>query len=79
MGAYALIVALLVLLAGAVWVAVTGWGIHGDVEISGHGYAAMAIGIVFSIVIGCGLMTLVFYSSRHGYDDPTEHDSNKRK
>ena len=79
MGAYALIVALLVLLAGAVWVAVTGWGIHGDVEISGHGYAAMAIGIVFSIVIGCGLMTSVIHSSRHGYDDPAEHDSKKPK
>jgi len=23
----------------------------------------------FSIVVGCGLMALVFYSSRHGYDE----------
>jgi len=24
---------------------------------------------VFSLVVGCGLMALVFYSSRRGYDD----------
>jgi len=29
----------------------------------------MILGIVFSLVIGCGLMALMFYSSRHGYDD----------
>jgi hypothetical protein len=28
------------------------------------GYIAMILGIVFSLVIGCGLM-----GSRHGYDD----------
>jgi hypothetical protein len=33
------------------------------------GYAAMILGIVFSLVVGCGLMALLFYSSRHGYDD----------
>jgi hypothetical protein len=26
--------------------------------------------ILFSILIGSGLMALVFYSSRHGYDEP---------
>ena len=25
------------------------------------------------LAIGCGLMALMFYSSRHGYDEPTEH------
>lgn len=33
------------------------------------GYAAMILGIVLSLVVGCGLMALVFYSSRHGYDE----------
>ena len=28
------------------------------------GYVAMALGVVFSLVIGCGLMALLFYSSR---------------
>ena len=35
---------------------------------------AMTLGIVFSLLVGCGLMTLVFYSSRHGYDDRAFHD-----
>ena len=33
------------------------------------GYAAMIMGVVLSLVVGCGLMGLVFYSSRHGYDE----------
>jgi hypothetical protein len=30
----------------------------------------MALGVVFSVGLGCGLMALLFYSSRHGYDEP---------
>lgn len=33
-------------------------------------YIAMTLGIVFSLVVGIGLMALVFYSARHGYDEP---------
>jgi hypothetical protein len=29
----------------------------------------MAGGVAFSLLVGCGLMALVFYSSRYGYDD----------
>lgn len=43
-----------------------------DVEMSIHGYIAMILGIVFSLMIGCGLMALMFYSSRHGYDEPPD-------
>ena len=32
-------------------------------------YVAMVLGVLFSVVIGAGLMALVFYSSRRGYDD----------
>jgi hypothetical protein len=42
----------------------------GDVQMSGHGWAAMALGILFSFIVGIGLMGLVFYSSRKGYDEP---------
>jgi hypothetical protein len=34
------------------------------------GYVAMGLTIVFSIILGVGLMGLMFYSSRHGYDEP---------
>jgi hypothetical protein len=39
------------------------------------GYVAMGFGIVLSLLVGCGLMALVFYSSRHGYDEPFQDDS----
>jgi hypothetical protein len=28
------------------------------------------LGVLFSLVVGCGLVALAFYSSRGGYDDP---------
>ncbi len=34
------------------------------------GWIAMIAGIVFSLIVGVGLMALVFYSSRRGYDEP---------
>jgi len=70
----ALVLLLLVALLGlAVWWAVYAWNSI-DVEMSIHGYIAMILGIVFSLVIGCGLMALMFYSSRHGYDDVDRRD-----
>jgi hypothetical protein len=66
------------LLAGSIWFAGYAWntlGEGGD-PLPTYGYVAMAGGILFSVLIGCGLMALVFYSSRHGYD---EAGNNERK
>ena len=41
----------------------------GDTTLSGHGSIALTLGIVFSIVVGVALMTLVFWSHRHGHDE----------
>ena len=41
----------------------------GGAEMSGHGTFAMILGAIFSLLIGIGLMALVFLSSRRGYDD----------
>ena len=41
----------------------------GAVDLPPGIYGAMAGGVVFSLLVGCGLMALVFYSSRYGYDD----------
>jgi hypothetical protein len=30
----------------------------------------MALGVIFSLAVGFGLMALLFYSSRRGYDEP---------
>jgi TRAP-type C4-dicarboxylate transport system permease small subunit len=68
-GAAALIIILLAILAATSWLAYQGWTAASDVEISTHGYIAMGLGVFFSLLVGCGLMALVFYSSRRGYDD----------
>lgn len=69
MGTKVLIGVLVALALLSLWAGVAGWNLESDVEMSVHGYIAMAIGIVASLVVGIGLMTLVFYSSRKGYDD----------
>jgi hypothetical protein len=38
-----------------------------------QGYTALAIGAVFSLIVGIGLMALLFYSSRRGYDEPPKY------
>jgi len=60
---------LFALLAAALWFAGSAW-VHlaGD-AIPGYGWAAIAGGVLFSLLVGGGLMALVFYSNRHGYDD----------
>ena len=63
---------LLALLGVAIWWAVHAWTSLGEVEMSVHGYVAMILGIIFSLLVGCGLMALMFYSSRRGYDEPPD-------
>ena len=41
-----------------------------DTSMPTPGYVAMAAGVIFSLVVGVGLMALIFYSSRKGYDEP---------
>jgi hypothetical protein len=41
----------------------------GDVQMSAAGWGAMLLGIVLTLGLGFGLMSLVFISSRRGYDE----------
>ena len=45
------------------------WMELGEVEMSRHGWTALILGTVLTILVGAGLMALVFYSHRRGYDD----------
>jgi hypothetical protein len=72
LGKIALIAPLIVILVAAGWFAARAW-----ISVTGPpmpmvGYVAMALGIGFSLLVGCGLMALLFYSSRHGYDEPPQ-------
>jgi hypothetical protein len=46
----------------------------GDSEISLAGWFAMGLGIVVTLALGIGLMSLVFYSNRRGYDETARRD-----
>jgi hypothetical protein len=63
------VVALLALLAASLWYAYGLWTALESADMPGWMYGAMFGGVVFSLLVGCGLMALVFYSNRHGYDD----------
>ena len=64
-----LYIPLLALLAAALYFAGRAWVYFGAGAIPTYGYFAIAGGIFFSLLVGCGLMALMFYSHRHGYDE----------
>ena len=70
-----LVVALFALLAVSVWFAAYAWNHLGGDPVPSYGYVAIAGGVVVSLLVGGGLMALVFYSSRHGYDDLSGGDN----
>ena len=45
----------------------------GDVEMSAAGWGAMLLGIIVTLGLGFGLMSLVFISNRRGYDEHGDH------
>ena len=49
------------------------WFAVEDVEMSIHGFIALAVGSFFTLLLGGGLMWLAYFSSKHGYDERTIH------
>ena len=68
----AIILPLLAFLAASVWFAYYVWANDAGPPMPASGYTAMALGVLFSLVVGIGLMALVFYSHRHGYDERSQ-------
>jgi hypothetical protein len=66
-GGWLAIAAMAIVLAMALWFMVHGWT-STDAQISTHGYIALGLGIVFTSLVGGGLMALLFWSNRKGYD-----------
>jgi hypothetical protein len=49
------------------------WISMADVAISWQGLLAMAAGVILSLGLGIGLMALVYFSNKRGYDDEAGH------
>ena len=60
------------LLAVGIYAVVALSGI-GEVEMSAAGWGAMLLGVVLTLALGLGLMSLVFISNRRGYDERGDH------
>lgn len=60
---------LVALLAVAIFVAHRTWVALEGVAISTSGMIALGLGVLATLALGIGLMFLVFYSSRRGYDE----------
>ena len=72
------VVSLLALLAFVLWFTYQQW-VMVVVEIPAWGWAAIILGGGFSLLVGFGLMALMFYSSRHGYDETPQQIDRDRK
>ena len=73
-GTVAVVATLLGLLLAAGGVAWWGWSQLGDVDMGWHVYIALALGVSATTGLGVGLMWLVYFSHRHGYDDEVGRD-----
>ncbi len=63
-----LLLALTAMLAASLYYAYGLW-VAVEADMPAGLWVAMILGVLFSVVIGAGLMGLVFYSNRHGYDE----------
>ena len=74
-GHWIVLAVLLGMLSATIWIGYDIWETTTDVPISENGYIAMGVGAALSLLVGCGLMALLFYRSRHGYDEPPHEDN----
>lgn len=65
--------ALGLLLLIALFVGLRGWTGLAGVEMPWQGWLALIGGVVLTLALGVGLMTLMFYSARRGHDEAA-HD-----
>ena len=65
-GSWAILIVLLLLLIATGVVTYSGWTLASGADVPASGYIAIVFGVIISLAVGFGLMTLIFYSSRKG-------------
>lgn len=55
-------------LVGGIYYAVHAWNALGGTSITPLGWLFLGLGVVVTLLVGGGLMALLFYSSREGKD-----------
>ena len=68
----AIIAAFFIILIAVVGASFYVWQEMGAISLGFHGWLAVILGCVGSVMLGAGLMWLSFYSSRAGYDERAE-------
>jgi hypothetical protein len=59
-----------ILIVGALAaIGVYAWFSFGDMAMTTSGYIALALGVIGTMALAVGLMSLVYFSNRYGYDD----------
>jgi hypothetical protein len=59
----------LLLVAVVIVIAIVNWSGIGDAGIDLNGWIALGLGVLATLALGIGLMSLVFISNRRGYDE----------
>jgi hypothetical protein len=67
LGGWIAVVSMGVVLGITIWFSFWGWN-QSDAILDTAGMTALIAGVVLSMLLGGGLMALLFYSNRKGYD-----------
>jgi hypothetical protein len=54
------------------------WVVTAGIELSGFALVMVVMMVIGCFAVGGGLMFLIFYSARHGYDDAVHHGTGWR-
>jgi hypothetical protein len=64
-GSWIILAILQGMLSATNWIGYDIWNTTADIPISENDYIALGVGAAASLLVGCGLMALLFYRSRH--------------